>query len=104
MYVHRGIHSRLELVNAELVEVAEDDLARAVGDKAGPVVEGLTAVALEVGDALLHLEQDDGFSNIAAPEDGRSPLRPSPAGPDPLPPTSDSSSKPRAAMISKAGV
>ena len=59
--VHRGIHLRLEVIDAELVEVAEDDVARAVGDQAGPVVEGLAVVALEVHAAPLHFEQDDGF-------------------------------------------
>ena len=57
--VHRGIHLRLEVIDAELVKVAEDNVARAVGDKAGPVVEGLAVVALEVHAALLHFEQDD---------------------------------------------
>ena len=61
--VHRGIHLRLEIIDAELVKVAEDDVARAVGDQAGPVVEGLAVVALEVHAALLHFEQDDGFPN-----------------------------------------
>ena len=59
--VHRGIHLRLEVIDAELVKVAEDNVARAVGDEAGPVVEGLAVVALEIHAALLHFEQDDGF-------------------------------------------
>ena len=59
--VHGRVHLGLEVVDPEFVEVAEDDVARAVGDEAGPVVEGLAVVALEVHAALLHFDQDDGF-------------------------------------------
>jgi hypothetical protein len=55
------VHLRLEVIDAELVEVAEDNVAWAVGDQAGPVIKGLAVVALEVHAALLHFEQDDGF-------------------------------------------
>ena len=61
--IHRGVHLRLEVIDAELVEVAEDNVARAVGDQAGPVIKGLAVVALEVHAALLHFEQDDWFPN-----------------------------------------
>ena len=37
----------VEVVDPELVEVAEDDVARAAGDEAGPVVEGLAVVRAE---------------------------------------------------------
>ena len=59
--VHGRVHLGLEVVDPELVEVAEDDVARAAGDEAGPVVEGLAVVLLEVRAALLHLDEDDGL-------------------------------------------
>jgi hypothetical protein len=51
----------VEVVNPELVEVAEDDVARASTGNAGPVAEGLPEVLLEVGAALLHFDQHHGF-------------------------------------------
>ncbi len=58
------VHLRLEVVNVELVEVAQDDVARASGDEAGPVVERLTVVLGEVDAALLHLDEDDGLPDV----------------------------------------
>jgi hypothetical protein len=55
------IHLRFEVVNADLVEIAEDDVAGAIGDQTGPVVECLAVMALEVSAALLHFKQNDGF-------------------------------------------
>ena len=54
----------VEVVDPELVEVAEDDVLRAVGDEADPVVERLPVVLGQVGPALLHLDQDDGFPDV----------------------------------------
>lgn len=49
------------VVDPELVEVGEDDVAGAAGDEAGPVVEGLAVVPGQVGAAFLHFDEDDGF-------------------------------------------
>lgn len=62
---HEGVLGRVEvgveIVDAELVEVAEDDVARAVGHEAHPVVERLPVVLLERLAALFHLDEHDGF-------------------------------------------
>jgi hypothetical protein len=48
--VHWRVHLRLEVIDAELVKVAEDNVARAVGDKAGAVkfvpISGLPSLVL----------------------------------------------------------
>ncbi len=51
----------VEVVDAELIEVAEDDVARPAGDQARPVVEGLLEMVGEVGAAFLHLDEDLGL-------------------------------------------
>lgn len=58
------IHLRFEIVDVKLVEVAEDDVARAAGDEARPVVEGLAVVAREFFPAFLHFDQDDGLPDV----------------------------------------
>jgi len=58
------IHLRLEVIDVEFVEVAEDDVARAAGDEAGPVVEGLAVVLREIHAALFHLDEDDGPPHV----------------------------------------
>jgi hypothetical protein len=60
-FVFWGVDVRFEIVNPEFVEVAEDDVARAIRDEAGPVVEGLAIVFLEGFAAFLHFDEDDGF-------------------------------------------
>src|SRR5437016_4887426 len=44
----------VEIVNAEFVEVAKDDVTRAIGNKAGPVIEGLAVMLLQILAALFH--------------------------------------------------
>lgn len=56
-----GVHLGLEVIDVEFVEVAEDDVAGATGDEAGPVVEGLAVVLGEGDAALFHLDEDDGL-------------------------------------------
>src|ERR1017187_10477931 len=53
----------VEIVNAELVEVAQHDVARAVGNEAHPVIESLPVVLLQIRAALFHFHQHDGFPN-----------------------------------------
>ncbi len=53
--------SAVEIVDPELVEVAEDDVLGTIGGEADPVVEGLAVVADEVGTAFFHFDQDNGF-------------------------------------------
>ncbi len=48
----------VEVVDPELVEVAQDDVPRSVGDGPGPVIECLLVVPREVGAGLLHLDDD----------------------------------------------
>ena len=46
-----GVELGVEVVDPELVEVAEDDVRWAAGDEARPVVEGLAVMLGEVGDS-----------------------------------------------------
>src|SRR5208283_2983650 len=62
--VFGGVEVGIEVVNAELVKVAEEDEAGAVGDEAGPVIEGLAVVFLEGLAALLHFDEHDGFPDV----------------------------------------
>lgn len=62
--VFGGVEVGIEVVSAELVEVAENNEAGAVGNEAGPVIEGLAVVFLEVLAALFHFDEHDGFPNI----------------------------------------
>ena len=55
--VHRLLELRVEVVNPELVEVAEHDVGRAVGDEVEPVIEGLLVVLGELDAARLHLDE-----------------------------------------------
>ena len=55
--VHRLIKLRVEVVNPELVEVAERDVRRAVGDEVEPVIEGLLVVFGELDPARFHLNE-----------------------------------------------
>jgi len=41
--------------------ISEDDVTGAVGNRAGPVIEGLAVVLLEIRAALLHLDEGSGF-------------------------------------------
>jgi hypothetical protein len=59
-----GIKPSVEIVNPELIEVAEDDILRAVGDEANPVIERLAVMLAQVRAALLHLDQDDGLPDV----------------------------------------
>ena len=59
----------VEIVNSELVEVAEHDVAGPSAREAGPVIEGLPVVLLEVRAALLHLDEHDGFPDETAFEE-----------------------------------
>ena len=53
-----GIEELLvEVVDPEFVEVAEDDVGRAVRDDVRPVVEGLVVVALQLRAAGFHLDE-----------------------------------------------
>ena len=54
----------VEIVDAEFVEVAEEDVAGAVGDEASRVIEGLAVVFLEVLAALFHFDEHDGFPDV----------------------------------------
>ena len=55
--VNRLLELGVEVVNPELVEVAEDDVGRAVGDEVEPVVEGLLVVLGELDAAGLHFDE-----------------------------------------------
>ncbi len=57
--IDRRVHLGLEVVDPELVEVAEDDVARPAGHQAGPVVERLAVMAPQVLAAAFHLDQHD---------------------------------------------
>jgi hypothetical protein len=59
-----GVHLGLKVIDLEFIEVAEDDVPRATGDEAGPVVEGLPVVFGKHGAALFHLDEDYGLPNI----------------------------------------
>ena len=59
--VDRSIHLGFEIEDPEFVEIAQHDVARPVGDEAGPVFEGLAVVLAEIGAALLHFDEDDRF-------------------------------------------
>ena len=48
----------VEVVNPEFIEVAEDDVGRALRDDVAPVVEGLIVVFLQVRAARFHLDED----------------------------------------------
>jgi hypothetical protein len=56
--VQRLVELEVEIVDPELVEIAQYDVLRAVGDKVEPVVEGLPIVALQFLALLLHLQQE----------------------------------------------
>ncbi len=58
------VEVRVEIVNAELVEVAEHDVTRAIGHEARPVIEGLTVMFLEILAALFHFDEHDGFPDV----------------------------------------
>src|SRR5690606_25398207 len=51
----------IEVVDAQLVEIAQHDVARAAGGETEPVFERLREVAREVLAALLHFDEDDGL-------------------------------------------
>ena len=55
------VEIRVEVIDAEFVEVAEHDVARAIGHEARPIIERLTVMFLEVLAALFHFDQHDGF-------------------------------------------
>src|ERR1035438_4807476 len=55
--VNRLMELDVEVVNPELVEVAEDDVGRAVGDEVEPVIEGLLVVFGELDAAGLHFDE-----------------------------------------------
>ena len=55
--VHRLIELGVEVVDPELVEVAERDVGRAVGDEIKPVVERLLVVLGELYAAGFHLDE-----------------------------------------------
>ena len=54
---NRDEYLLVEVVDPDLVEVAEQDVARAVRDEVDPVVEGLPVVSLEALAARLHLDE-----------------------------------------------
>ena len=54
----------VEIIDAELVEVAEHDVARAIGNEARPVIESLAVMLLQVRAALFHFHQHDGFPDV----------------------------------------
>jgi hypothetical protein len=55
--VNRLLELGVEVVNPKLVEVAEHDVGRAVGDEVEPVVEGLLVVFGEFDAAGLHFDE-----------------------------------------------
>ena len=55
--VNRLVELGVEVVDPELVEVAEHDVGRAVGDEVEPVIEGLLVVLGELDAAGLHLDE-----------------------------------------------
>jgi hypothetical protein len=54
----------VEVVDPGLVEVAQHDALRPVGDEADPVVERLAVVLRQVCAALLHLDEHDGLPDV----------------------------------------
>jgi hypothetical protein len=54
----------VEVVDPELIEIAKDNVLRAVGDEADPVIESLAEMLGEVGAALLHLDDDDRLPDV----------------------------------------
>jgi hypothetical protein len=48
----------IKVVNPELIEIAEDDVGRAMGDDVGPVFEGLIVMFFEVLLSRFHLDED----------------------------------------------
>jgi hypothetical protein len=62
--VERFIDLLVEVVDMERIEVAEDDIAGAIGDEARPVVEGLLVVLAQVDAALLHFDEDNRLPDI----------------------------------------
>ena len=55
--VDRLVELAVEVVDPELVEVAEDDVRGPVGDQVNPVLERLAVVARQVAAGLLHLDE-----------------------------------------------
>src|SRR5580765_4378703 len=51
----RRVEVGVEIINAELVEVAEHDVARAIRHEARPIIKGLAVMFLEILAALFHL-------------------------------------------------
>ena len=58
------IHLRLEIIDVELVEVAQHDVARAAWHGARPIIERLAIVFRQVHAALFHLDEDDRLPNV----------------------------------------
>jgi hypothetical protein len=55
--VNRLVELGVEVVDPEFVEVAEDDVRRAVGDEVQPVVEGLLVVFGKLRGARFHFDE-----------------------------------------------
>ena len=56
-FINRFLKLGVEIVNPKLVEVAQDDEGRAMGNEVEPVVEGLLVVLRELGPARFHLDE-----------------------------------------------
>lgn len=55
--VHRLLKLGVEIINPKLVEVAQDDVGRAMGNEVEPVVEGLLVMLRELGPARFHFDE-----------------------------------------------
>jgi hypothetical protein len=62
-FIFGSVDVGLEVVNPELIEVAEDDVAGTIWDEAGPVVKGLPIMFLKEFATLLHFDEDNRFPN-----------------------------------------
>src|SRR5687768_11391819 len=60
----RGWLLTVEVVRPELIDVAQDDVLRPIGDEADPIIERLPLMFGQVRAALLHLDQDDRFPDV----------------------------------------
>ena len=56
-FINRLLKLGVEIVNPELVEVAQHDVGRAMGHEVEPVVEGLLVVLRELRAARFHLDE-----------------------------------------------
>ena len=56
-----GVGLRLEIVNAELIEITKHDIPGTIGIKVPPIILGLLKMLLEIFAALFHFDEHDGF-------------------------------------------